>query len=259
MVTLGTISAEAILTQHSAQAAQIVRELVVNGGFETPARETGNLIPAEAGLWDGDAFSTPNTAGSISPLSGFQMLQFEGVGPDRTNPGGCCTSDVLQFIDLSEFENEIATGRTSVTAEAFFNAITPTANNTYDFHLSLKAFTGEIPRTRPSDIAPAQAYKKISADSDPATWEQSGFNLDLPSDTTYLALLLYATESDENDKNIRPPGGFFPGSFADDASVLLRFSDTEPDTSVPEPSIILGVLACGLYGVINSAIRNRRH
>lgn len=256
IATLGTISAEALLIQKSVQAAQMTRELVVNGGFETTTGESGNLIPAGAGLWDGDAFSTPSIFDSIAPLNGTQMLQFDGVGPDRNNPGGCCSGDLLQFIDLSEFSNEIATGTTSVSAEAFFNAIAPTGDNTYDFLLSLRAFTGEIPNTRPPDISLAEASKTISTDSDSTTWNSSSFELDLPSDTTYLALLLSATETDENGNLQRPPGGFFPGSFADDVSVILRLADTDSETSVPEPSIILGALAYGLYGLF-SGVRNR--
>lgn len=255
LTSISILSTEAELFKRAAHANQTLEELVINGDFETSTMESGNLVPAGAGIWDGDVFSTPGAVGNISPLGGNQMLQFEGVGFDRSNPGSCCFSDVAQFLDLSAFSTEIATGTTFVSAEAFFNAIEPRSNNTYDFLLSLRAFSGEIPDSIPSATPLAEANSTLSADNDPATWEESGFNLDLPSETTHLQLLLSAFETDEAGDEQAQPGGLFPGSFADNVSATLKFSDT--DTSVPEPSITLALLACGLYGLSTAGNKRR--
>ena len=251
-ISLATIAL--LLNQPTASAI----ELVNNGGGETTTRESGNLIPAEPGIFDGDAFDTVEANDGITPRNGNQMFQFLGVGPDRDNPGGCCTGDLVQILDLSAFSTDIAIGNTSVTAEAFFNATAPPMNSTYDFLFNLRAFDGDIPTTIPTIPPLATASETLSADNNLNTWESINFNLDLPAATTHLFLLVSATETDENGILQRPPGGFFQGSYGDDISVQLNLPDNNPSESVPEPSIILGLLAIGEYGLQQTRRRQNR-
>ena len=237
---VGVITMALILHQSAASAI----ELVNNGGAETATRESGNLFPAESGIFDGDVFETVGPSNNVTPHTDDQMFQFLGVGPDRDNPGGCCTSDLTQIIDLSAFSTDIATGDTFVTAEAFFNAIAPPENNSYDFLFILRAFDGDIPTTIPTISPLATASETLSVDNDLNSWQEIDFMLELPAETTHLSLLLSATQTDENSTLQRPPGGIFPGSYSDDISVQLHIPE-----DVPEPSIVLSLLAIGGYGL----------
>ncbi|NER47571.1 MAG: hypothetical protein F6J92_12875 [Symploca sp. SIO1A3] len=242
VLSLSTI--EAVFFYQEAQATQIIQhELVTDGGFEITTSQSGNLFPSGFGIWDGDIFSTTGVFGGVTPLEGNQMLRFEALNPN--DPGFCCSSDVLQFLDLSQFKDVIETTNSYVSAEAFFNAFERQDLNRNDFTFSLTAHSGEL-----SDFTPSNFLQKntqtITVDNNLTTWENIDFIFDLPSETSYLSLLISAFETDNNGVKKPPLELPLPGAFADEVSVTLFLKD---ETQIPEPSNILSSLFLGSYGL----------
>jgi hypothetical protein len=204
--------------------AQISLSLV-NPGFES-AVSAG--FPTAAGNWAGDLNSVVTTENSITPFAGSQMLRFEKMSPDGLVTG--TGSDTLQLVDLSAYSGSIATGNFIVTLSAYFNRSDLTYSN---FQTQINSYSGSI-ANYPADVASPTAlqFSTLTPDSNTATWELSSVSLTLPTNTTYIAVLVSAI-SPGNILNY--PGGYY----ADNVTL----------TAVPEPSTYAALAGLGALGL----------
>jgi len=208
--------------------------LLVAPGFEGLATIPDGL-PDAAGVWGGDEGNTvvgDQPAIGVNPRSGSAMQQFIGLNtPDQA---GSNNSDTAQLVDLAPFAAMVADGNATANAEAWFNRLTNTgigAGLTNRFILSIRAHGGSIADYPASAGSPlAVRSVRLFSDVDPVTWQQATAELAVPTNATYLALVLTAEDASSG----------LPGHFADDASLVV----------VPEPTTAAMVLTvAGLLAV----------
>ncbi|MHC4083985.1 MAG: LamG-like jellyroll fold domain-containing protein, partial [Planctomycetota bacterium] len=201
--------------------------LLVNGDFETMELISGDW-PSEYGDWSGDHSYILPRYGDVWPFQGSQLLQF--VGTDRFGCSGYAESQVYQIVDVSAFAGDIAAGKATASASAYFNRLAGDAETDAEFSVDIRAFEGD-PCSFPalqdaSGMHLAEASGFIFTDGDPATWERGEAQLALPANTDYVVVGIHAMENVYND----PCWPEFDGHFADAASLVMVI---EPN--VPEP------------------------
>jgi len=212
--------------------------LVANGDFETAEAVSG--VPTTAGDWGQDLATIVAAENGISPFSGSRMLRFDSTS--STLPGSGLGSDVTQLIDLTPDAAAIAAGAT-LSAAAFFNRVTGDSNTDTEFNIALRAYHGALASFADASFSSsplALSSNALFSDGNPATWETLGTSLDLPVNTTFVALTITARE---NVLNSTPE---FDGHYADNVSASLA--------AVPEPE----TYALFLAGLVLVALA-RRH
>jgi hypothetical protein len=213
--------------------------LVANPGFETGESISGGL-PTVVNDWKGDYSAVTGSTLGITPNSGSQMLQF--LGSSYIGCGGSATTcDVFQLIDLSGYNSLIVSGKAKAIASAYFNRVMGDSQTDTKFDVIIYAYDGS-PNTFSSrytkyGLASALVYSHtpLYADGLISTWEKSETILDLPSNTTFLALCINIHENIYNDSSYPE----YDGHFADDVSLTI----------IPEPATIL-LLGMGAFGLI---------
>ncbi len=194
--------------------SDVESNLLVNAGFETQV-SIPDVPPDHAGYWAADPAIIVSAEQGVVPSEGQEMLRF-------LSPGGG-DPNIWQLIDLSSHRGIISAGEASVSASALFNRI-----NAGDpkFRIQLTTYDGDI-----ADW-PAHAgaylsydYTDILTDGDLSTWQVAFSELELPSNTTHIGVMVMAE-------------GGFQGHYADDVVVTL----------VPEPAtlILMGTLGLSL-------------
>ena len=140
-------------------------------------------------------------------------------------------------MDVSPFLTDIAAGTARASASFYANRVAGDAGTDTRFGLRLAAFRADqFPVVNLGYLADSAVV--FDTDADPSTWELvAPPELVLPTDTGYLAMVIFAFENVDLDTT-------FDGHFADEAWVTI----------VPEPSTAL-LLSLGLLGI---AAKRRR-
>jgi PEP-CTERM motif-containing protein len=214
--------------------------LVTNPGFESQVSTLGSW-PSGYGYWQGDYSAIVTTENGVAPQGGSQMLNF--IYSASAQPDDHTASELIQLIDISAYHDLILTGQATATGSVYFNRVLGDSQTDTQFAVRLLAMSGV-----PADF-PVPDYglwvltfseSSIESDGNPATWEQASVQLQLPANTDYLAILIWARENVFNDTT----GVEFDGHYADSASVEI----------IPEPAT-MSLLAVGLGAVF---MRKRR-
>jgi hypothetical protein len=165
------------------------------------------------GDWGGDVTAFVSAVAGITPTHGMRMLQFISTDPQGPHEVGVW-SELRQLIDLSPFSNVILSGTAKVTASFYVNRVSGDSETDTQFGFLIAAYAG-APETFPSqfnDSELASIIVRFYSDSDVETWELVSGELDLPADTDFLMLEIYAGENVFNDA-VDPE---LDGHFADD-------------------------------------------
>jgi hypothetical protein len=200
---------------------------LVNPGFES-AVSAG--FPTTAGNWQGDLNTAVTTQTGVTPFAGSQMLSFEKMSPDGLVTG--TGSDTFQLVDLSAYAGSIAAGNFTVTLSAYFNRSDTTYN---EFQTRIVSFSGSMANFQTDFQTPsytANQFSSLASDANTATWELSSVSLTLPTNTTYIAVMVSAIST---GNILNYPTGYY----ADNVTL----------TAVPEPStyaVLAGLGALGL-------------
>jgi len=205
--------------------------------FESSPDPEADYIPARTDIWGGDETMVIQGVDGkgISPKSGASMLRFMSSHPDgevyRAN-----ASEIWRFIDVAALRDEAGSESLDVEFSAWFNSVTPTAEQRPHGGLSIVA-TNVTPsewnntlweETSPFDhrqrlawrqpLATAAAKKRL--DDDPTSWQPVTTILAVPQEAKYLLLHCYVGDygqsSAESDR--------FPGQFVDDIEVRVSGS-----------------------------------
>ncbi len=230
---------------------QVEGSLLVNGGFEIPEATQSPLpapLPAVFGEWNGNRSAIVGNENGIVPSAGNGMLSFLGTVP--TNGAYGMSSDVGQFVDLSSYGSEIATGLVTAHASANFNRVDGGSRTDTLFGLLIWAYDG-VPGSPPKADRIAFADSQLLSDANPDTWESLTTDLLLPSNTDRVAVMLIAYENVLND-------GQFPefhGHYVDDVTLTL----SGVASPIPEPSTLIVWSLLGLtFGGVGYWRRRRR-
>ncbi len=217
LLIVGGISLSTFSNSHNANAATITGNLLNDAGFEPG---TLPLVPYASGI---GRWGNENANLIVGSNNGIDP--FAGSGMVRLNETGGIASQVVQFVDVTAWEDAIDEGR--VTAQ--FNMFANSPSSATGVGFSLQG------RTIPSNAIQTflgGASKGIQLDADSQTWEQ--LSLDDPF------LLPVGTRSVRVD--LAATNGTLPqGAFLDNADLRL--------TIVPEPMTILGTLTALAFGV----------
>jgi hypothetical protein len=207
--------------------------LVINPGFETLESTLGR--PSSYGDWGDNVSQIVSAENGVTPRDGSRMLKFIATGPDGPDVG--TGGSVYQLLDLSSIAASIASGQALVTASAFFNRAFAGAETDTQFVVSLTAYAGS-PAGFPAFPAPlATMTVSLFSDGDALTWELLETSLLLPTDTTYVSLLLAAVENVVNE-TASPE---FDGHYADSVVGIGQ---------IPEPSGWLLVVSGAAIGLM---------
>jgi hypothetical protein len=206
--------------------------IISNPGFET-VESVDDGLPATFGNWSGDLAAIVTAENGITPNEGSRMIRFTATF--ETGPGGI-SSDIWQLVDMSPFSAEIALGTATVSWSASFNRVADIESEP-QFAVSIRAFSGlpaAFPTIANSPLASDVTF--LMSDADPGTWETITTNLLLPSETTYVAVLVAARETLSDSESNE-----FVGHYADQAQVQV----------VPEPAT-LSLVGAGLAAAARS-------
>jgi hypothetical protein len=209
--------------------------LISNLSFETP--EPTHIfgfpgLPSAFGDWGGDLSQIVVADRGIVPLEGQRMLRFDATG--NSADAALNTSEVWQLVDASAHAGLIASGQARAVSTAWFNRVAGDAQTDTSFGLTLYAFSGSVADFRNNLIGGnfSSTAFGVLTDGDPVTWEAAGGQWQLPTNTTYLAVRLSASENVLND-GVSPE---FDGHYADLVSLEI----------VPEPSRLVTIACLGV-------------
>ncbi len=214
----------------SIQAASIYLN---NPGFEVSEPLVGDR-PTTEHNWQGDNAELVGAQNGISPLSGSKMLRFINSG---TVPGDGNGAEQWQLISLNPILSLVQTGNVEVSVSTFFNRIAGDAQTDTSFLVCLSAYNGllsDFPQKWKSAELNGLSIGSLMSDSNANTWESAQATLLLPTNATYIAIMIGAVENIQNDL-VNPE---FDGHYAD--AVVFEYS------VIPEPSALFLVLV-GLF------------
>jgi hypothetical protein len=233
-------------------AATLGANLTVNPGFESVVWV--GLQPTGFGYWRFDESATVQAQQGIAPRSGDRMLQFVSASRDVALFGSADSSEQIQLVDVSGLQEAIDGAGVRVRASAHFARVAGCATTDDAFGIFAIAFDGDIAdyQARWANgiaAATAQGVDRDLADmtgvdgwllhrrarlrhNDPSdriatdagdvfTWREVAIEEDLPAGTTFLVIVLYASENVANDTAYPE----FHGHYADDVEVVLDLRD----------------------------------
>jgi hypothetical protein len=201
------------------------QNLLINPSFETGTYGTEPTYGV--GYWHGDPGAFVAVEQGITPYQGERMFRALNIDHGQS-------SDVHQLIDLSPYLSWVSQGAEKASFAAWFNRIAGGPETNTAFKLTLSAYDGS-PSEYPDRPYLANVQQYFYADANAEFWQFASVELQLPSNTTWLATGL-TWKAD-----IQPL--VFQGHYVDAVSA----------TVTPEPAT-LSLLALG--GVL--ALRRRR-
>lgn len=187
--------------------------LLTNPGFEALETTSGGF-PHSAGDWGGNYSQIVAAQNGIMPAEGQRMLRFLGT-TDNGNSHITFGSTIVQIYAGPE----VVPGAV-FTATALYNRVNSSPLIDTEFDINIRAYSG-TPASFLLNGQIADSVGIILSDDDPQTWEMATTSLTLPAATTYIAVLVVATENILDDAD----GPEFYGHYADSVSLV-----------VPEPS-----------------------
>ena len=232
----------------TAPAAALGANLLANPGFETGVGV--GFQPTDFGYWRFDESASVPAQQGITPRSGDRMLQFVSASRDVTLFGSADSSEQIQLVDVRDLQAAIDGAGVQLRAAASFARVAGCATTDDAFGIFAIAFDGDIGdyQTRWANgiaAATAQGVDRDLADmtgvdgwllhrrarlrhDDPSdriatdagdvfTWREVAIEEDLPAGTTFLVIVLYASENIVNDTAFPE----FHGHYADDVEVVL--------------------------------------
>jgi hypothetical protein len=222
--------------------------LLGDPGFESSVRV--GAAPDGFGYWRFDQSASVMVQQEITPREGGGMLHFAGTGRSDSVRGG--SAEQVQLVDVSALADDIDSESVKVEASAWFSRVAGCAQTDDVFGVVVMAFDGgpDTFATRwtnginaasdqgtsrdAADVSGVDAWlRHVTAqfrhnleadkadDVDVYEWRQSTATMDIPSETRFVAIQIYATENLSNDEAFPE----FHGHYADDASLVLRLID----------------------------------
>lgn len=202
------------VTVTAAPAANYGANLLVNPSFEQPVLAGG--LPTAPGNWQGDAATTVGAEQATEPVQGASMLRFIATGPQAS--ASLLTSQQWQIVDVSAYAADIAAGRVSARASAWFHSIVGTAATDRRFDIRLLAFDGPMADLPQRYAANTPLLLRDAVALTPGgQWLQVEASDLLPVGTTYVLVEIYAYEDIVNDATAPE----FDGHYADNVSLVL--------------------------------------
>ncbi len=200
--------------------------LLINGGFEDVESIccAGAILPSTCGQWQGDPATITTAEAGISPFEGSRMLHFTASSPD-TPPGQYNTSEVWQLIDVASLSSVISSGTATVTVSYRVNRVAGDAETDTIFGVVIRSYAGTCSGF-PSffDTPTAQASVSLESDANVGTWELITAELQLPTDTTLLAVRVAARENVVNDPTLE-----FDGHYGDNVVFEILTCEGQPN------------------------------
>lgn len=169
--------------------------------------------PEESGTWGGDVAEITGPEQGVHPAAGTRMLKFLYTS-HAAHAWNSNTSEVVQIIDLSTYQQVIGTGEATITASALFNRAADGEKADTQFGVSIFAYSGKMSEhtwLRESGEHLARSDGTVVTDDDPATWQPAEAVLELPADTDFITVTISANENVHNDET----GTEFSGHYAD--------------------------------------------
>ena len=214
--------------------------IITNPGFET-FEFVGPAIASTFGDWEGDRSAIVKTENGITPLEGIRMLRFDFT---FVNTAGSTSADIHTLIDVSAYSALISSGFAKADATAFFNRVSVDAQTDTRFLIQVRALSG-LPSGFPSGQL-ANGFAEVFTDNLASTWQAATAELLLPSNTSYLAIIVSATEDVFDDVSFPE----FDGHYVDNVSLNI--------TAIPEPASIAIWSVIGGIGLIAGWRKHRR-
>lgn len=179
-----------------------------NAGFDMA--EATTVAQLDFHDWSGDASLIATEQDSVVPI-GDSMLQFTGTGSDSI------TSDIIQYVDVSPYREQIRSGHVRAELTAKFNRVGGKNDIDYVFNVGLAAHNG-TPGSSPTHVtALKHATGILLSDEDVNTWEEASVAIKVPFNSDFLQVTLSALENVQDN----PVGSEFAGHFADNATLEI--------------------------------------
>lgn len=185
--------------------------LLHNSNFEETEETVG--LPTDFQDWGGDTSQIVPEQDGIKPL-GNEMFRFDGTS---SGGEGGRTGDVVQFVDLSPFQDLVREGKAVALLTADFNRVVGDAETDNEFLVLVAAHNGTPAASPGNSEALGYVSHSVNSDADPATWQESAVEFEIPTDASFLQVTLSAIENIFDDT--APPE--FDGHFADHASLII--------------------------------------
>jgi len=154
------------------------------------------------------------------------MLRFDATNAAGAAPGSV-NSDMQHLLSVCDIP-DVAAGLARAVVSASFNRVAGDAETDRLFGLRLRAYSG-LPSSYDATGELAGSEVTLLSDSDPATWESAATSLDLPADTSFLAIWLYASEDVFND-GVAPE---FDGHYADEVVLTVQSALSPAPSPMP--------------------------
>lgn len=188
------------------------RNLVKHGDFGWwPSVSSG--WPEGPGTWGGDVANIAGPEQGVRPAAGTRMLRFLYTS-HAAHAKSSNTSEVVQIVDLSPYQEIIGTGEATITASALFNRAADGKKADTRFGVSIFAYSGKMSEhtwLRENGEHLARSSGTVVTDDDPATWQPAETVLKLPAGTDFVTVTISANENVHNDET----GTEFSGHYAD--------------------------------------------
>jgi len=206
--------------------------LAFNPGFETPESTIGPIQnPVVINDWVGTPSIITGAENGITPRTGNNMFRFISTGP--LPQVGQTRANVIQYVDVTAFAADIATGTAVADLTAFFSRVVGDPATDTEFALSITSHSAAVP------TGPASGFNTDSVIiTNAAVWEAGSTRLIIPPGTTWLEIELAALENVLDDPATPLNEPEFDGHYADDVVLTI----TVPRTGCDIPIVDLG---CG--------------
>lgn len=216
---------------------------VVAEGFESGVPPLAKYIPAEPGMWSGDATAVVGPARGVVPLAGARMLEFVGPHPRDLAQQAEFASEVWRVIPIAEVRegatqvaraSGLDAGALRVELGAAFDQRDASEADAGGADAAARAkvagvgvfaFRGPVSEVRAfwnERVAKALASSQTEQvlDEDAAGWQRLHVTMTVPPETDFLLVVCYVRDSR------RRPGTACDGQFMDEVGMSAFLEPT---------------------------------